>query len=105
MDWSDVRCGESLECPDINMVCGPSSRCMCRQVSQDWEEPPLTSVPQDMRWSQASLQCELFLDTDCRQEADLKVETGLRDHLLSKTPHAPPPLQGSSASYSAKLMF
>lgn len=78
VDWSDVRCGEREECPDINMVCGPTSSCQCRQ---------------DMRWSQASLQCELYLDTDCRQETDLKVETGLRDHLLSKTPHSPPPLQ------------
>ena len=45
VDWSDVRCGEREECPDINMVCGPTFTCQCRQVSQDWEEPGLISVP------------------------------------------------------------
>ena len=62
----------------MNLVCGESGRCVCRP---------------DMAWSQASLQCELFLAGDCSEVAREQVEAGHRDILLSRTPYPPPSLQ------------
>ena len=46
-----------------------------------------------MVWSEASLQCELFLAGDCREVARHQVEPQHRDTLLSKTPYPPASLQ------------
>ena len=46
-----------------------------------------------MAWSEASLQCELFLAGDCSEVAREQVEAGHRDILLSRTPYPPPSLQ------------
>ena len=52
---------------DINLVCGEAGRCVCRP---------------DLTWSEASLQCELFLGEDCRDVTRHQVEATHRDILL-----------------------
>ena len=64
-------------------------------------------VFQDMKWSQVSLQCELYLDSDCKDVTYHWVEPSHSQSLLSKTPHPPAQIQeiAGNSSYSLLLFI